>query len=86
MECWFLKRGEKPVLLYLTQCISGNCCCLYFYVLYSVFLNSGDLSRIPEILTNSVIDGAGVDSDIAEDDDEMSSPVKKAKHWRNPSY
>ena len=50
------------------------------------FLNSGDLSRIPEILTNSVIDGAGVDSDIAEDDDEMSSPVKKAKHWQNPSY
>ncbi|XP_073252697.1 uncharacterized protein [Porites lutea] len=45
-----------------------------------------DLSRIPEILTNSVTDGAGVDSDIAEDDDEMSSPVKKAKHWRNPSY
>ena len=59
---------------------------LLFLCFIFCFLNSGDLSRIPEILTNSVIDGAGVDSDIAEDDDEMSSPVKKAKHWRNPSY
>ena len=67
--------------MYLWQLLLLAFLCFIF-----CFLNSGDLSRIPEILTNSVIDGAGVDSDIAEDDEEMSSPVKKAKHWRNPSY
>lgn len=45
-----------------------------------------DLSRIPEILADAVIEGAGLDSDIADDDDEMSSPVKKGKHMRNPGY
>ncbi|XP_067039457.1 uncharacterized protein [Acropora muricata] len=45
-----------------------------------------DLSRIPEILANSVKEGAGLDSDMTDDDDEMSSPVKKGKHRKNPSY
>jgi len=45
-----------------------------------------DLSRIPEILANAVVEGAGVDTDISDDDDEMSSPVKKGKHRRNPGY
>lgn len=45
-----------------------------------------DLSRIPEILANSVEEGAGLDSDMTDDDDEMSSPVKKGKHRKNPSY
>ena len=81
----FKKRGKASFFvlnsMHLWQLLLLVILCFIF-----CFLNSGDLSRIPEILTNSVIDGAGVDSDIAEDDDEMSSPVKKAKHWRNPSY
>lgn len=45
-----------------------------------------DISRIPEILINSVTEGAGVDSDVSDDDDEMSSPVKKGKHRKNPGH
>ena len=39
------------------------------------------------MLANSMIEGAGVDSDVADEDEEMSSNVKKGKHRRiNPSY
>ena len=81
----FKKRGKASFFV-LNSMHLWQLLLLVFLCFIFCFLNSGDLSRIPEILTNSVIDGAGVDSDIAEDDDEMSSPVKKAKHWRNPSY
>ena len=34
-----------------------------------------------------MIEGAGADSDVADEDEEMSSTVKKGKHWRiNPGY
>lgn len=81
----FKKRGKASFFV-LNSMHLWQLSLLVFLCFIFCFLNSGDLSRIPEILTNSVIDGAGVDSDIAEDDDEMSSPVKKAKHWQNPSY
>ena len=81
----FKKRGKASFFV-LNSMRLWQLLLLVFLCFIFCFLNSGDLSRIPEILTNSVIDGAGVDSDIAEDDDEMSSPVKKAKHWQNPSY
>ena len=81
----FKKRGKASFFV-LNSMHLWQFLLLVFLCFIFCFLNSGDLSRIPEILTNSVIDGAGVDSDIAEDDDEMSSPVKKAKHWQNPSY
>ena len=81
----FKKRGKASFFV-LNSTHLWQFLLLVFLCFIFCFLNSGDLSRIPEILTNSVIDGAGVDSDIAEDDDEMSSPVKKAKHWQNPSY
>jgi len=46
-----------------------------------------DIARIPEMLANSMIEGAGVDSDVADEDEEMSSTVKKGKHRRiNPGY
>ena len=62
-------------------------CCKCKSDLFSFFSTYlGDLSRIPEILADAVIEGAGLDSDIADDDDEMSSPVKKGKHRRNPGY
>ena len=82
----FKNRGKPRVFFLNSTHLWELLLLLLFLCFIFCFLNSGDLSRIPEILTNSVIDGAGVDSDIAEDDDEMSSPVKKAKHWRNPSY
>ena len=82
----FKKRGKPSFFFLLNSTHLWQLLLLAFLCLIFCFLNSGDLSRIPGILTNSVIDGAGVDSDIAEDDDEMSSPVKKAKHWQNPSY
>lgn len=81
----FKKRGKASFFV-LNSMHLWQFLLLVFLCFIFCFLNSGDLSRIPEILTNSVIDGAGVDSDIAEDDDEMSSPVKKAKHRQNPSY
>lgn len=81
----FKKRGKASFFV-LNSMHLWQLSLLVFLCFIFCFLNSGDLSRIPEILTNSVIDGAGVDSDIAEDDDEMSSPVKKAKHRQNPSY
>ena len=81
----FKKRGKASFFV-LNSMHLWQLSLLVFLCFIFCFLNSGDLSRIPEILTNSVVDGAGVDSDIAEDDDEMSSPVKKAKHWQNPSY
>ena len=81
----FKKRGKASFFV-LNSMHLWQLPLLVFLCFIFCFLNSGDLSRIPEILTNSVIDGAGVDSDIAEDDDEMSSPVKKAKHRQNPSY
>ena len=53
---------------------------LLFYLL-------GDVTRIPEMLANALIEGAGVDTDIGDEDDEMSSPVKNGKHRRNnPGY
>ena len=56
-----------------------------FYIHLSFWL--GDIARIPEMLANSMIEGAGVDSDVADEDEEMSSNVKKGKHRRiNPSY
>ena len=81
----FKKRGKASFFV-LNSMHLWQLPLLVFLCFIFCFLNSGDLSRMPEILTNSVIDGAGVDSDIAEDDDEMSSPVKKAKHRQNPSY
>ncbi|KAL9973516.1 hypothetical protein ACROYT_G019985 [Oculina patagonica] len=46
-----------------------------------------DITRIPDMLANAITDGAGVDTDVADEDDEMSSPVKKGKHRRiNPGY
>ena len=81
----FKKRGKASFFV-LNSMHLWQLSLLVFLCFIFCFLNSGDLSRIPEILTNPVIDGAGVDSDIAEDDDEMSSPVKKAKHRQNPSY
>lgn len=44
-----------------------------------------DLSRMPEILVNSLTQGVGVDTDISDDDDEMSSPVQQ-KHRNKPGY
>jgi len=46
-----------------------------------------DIARIPEMLANVMTEGAGVDSDVADEDEEMSSTVKKGKHRRiNPEY
>lgn len=39
------------------------------------------------MLANAITEGADVNTDVADDDDEMSSPVKKGKHRRiNPGY
>ena len=39
------------------------------------------------MLANALTEGAGVDTDVADEDEEMSSPVKKGKHRRiNPGY
>lgn len=47
----------------------------------------GDIARIPEMLANALTEGAGVESDVADEDEEMSSTVKKGKHRRiNPGY
>ena len=47
----------------------------------------GDIVRIPEMLANAMAEGAGVESDVADEDEEMSSTVKKGKHRRiNPGY
>ena len=59
---------------------------IHSLITFSLFFFPGDLSRIPEILANSVKEGAGLDSDMTDDDDEMSSPVKKGKHRKNPPY
>ena len=40
---------------------------------------------MPEILVNSLTQGVGVDTDISDDDDEMSSPVQR-KHRNKPGY
>ena len=54
-------------------------------VLYYSYV--GDIARIPEMLANALTEAAGVDADVADDDDEMTSPVKKGKHRKiNPGY
>lgn len=48
---------------------------------------ASDFARIPEMMANSLIEGAGGDADVADDDDEMTSPIKKGKHRRiSPGY
>lgn len=56
---------------------------LLFYIVFLL----GDIARIPEMLANAMTEGAGVESDVADEDEEMSSTVKKGKHRRiNPGY
>ncbi|XP_058970617.1 uncharacterized protein [Pocillopora verrucosa] len=43
---------------------------------------AADFARIPEMMANSLIEAAGVDAGVADDDDEMTSSVKKGKHRR----
>ena len=59
---------------------------MLFHAVVYVFLLIGDIMRIPQILSDTIIEGAGVNTDIAEDDDEMSSPVKKGKHRNYLDY
>jgi len=57
------------------------------FVFFTLSFWLGDIARIPEMLANVMTEGAGVDSDVADEDEEMSSTVKKGKHRRiNPEY
>ena len=45
---------------------------------------TGNVSPIPQLPVAAVVEGAGVDADVGEDDDDMSSSVGKKK--RKPGY